>query len=215
MPKDSLTKSRKQSSSKKITPAITVAVIALLGTVVTALLSSPVLIAWIQRTPEAPSVPTKPPSDSSEIANPLPSASIPSISEGDEGCLTQYFANIEPASQISIEVGVNAQDYYFPSQNLSNQNFIGPMGIRLTQNGKMIAALSFLFFTDGHLFKITSAVDSNCQTVAEYSNASRGGDPNAIQNDDTLKIQLTEGSFSLQFHFSGTDYFRFNFQQLQ
>jgi len=56
-----------------------------------------------------------------------------------------HFANIEPARQISIEVGVTAQDYFILSQDLSKKDFLDPIGIKLTQNGKKIAGLSFIF----------------------------------------------------------------------
>ncbi len=207
-------KAMKKSSSKKVDTTIIVALIALIGTVVTALFNSPVILEWIRNKPTstALSAQAELPSNSSK---PIPPASVSLLSKGDTSCLQQYFADIDPTRQMSIEVGVTAQNYYFSSQNSSNQNFVGPFGIRLTQNGKMIGALSFLFFTDSHLFKITSVVDSSCQAVTEYSNVTRGGDKNAIQNSDTLKIQLAEGSFSLIFQFSGTDYFSFNFQQLR
>lgn len=204
----------KKSSSKKIDTAIIVALIALIGTIVTAMFNSPVILQWIRNKPTSTPLSAQAmlPSNSS-IAT--PAASAPSLSVGDADCLQQYFADIDTSRQISIEVGVTAQDFYLPSQNGSNQNFVGPFGIKLTQNGKMIGAISFLLFTDSNLFKIISVINSQCQSVAEYSNATRGGDRDAIQNYDTLKIQLSEGSFSLSFGFSGTDYIRFNFQQLQ
>jgi len=59
-----------------------------------------------------------------------------------------HFANIEPARQISIEVGVTAQDYFILSQDLSKKDFLDPIGIKLTQNGKKIAGLSFIFSLD-------------------------------------------------------------------
>lgn len=115
---------------------------------------------------------------------------------------------------MSIEVGAELQDYRILSEDLAKKDFIGPIGIRLTQNAQMIAALSFVFFNDSHLFKITSVVDSNCQAVAQYSNVERGGDHNAIQDSDTLRMDLTQGSFSLRFIFWGPADFRFNFGQL-
>ncbi len=204
----------KKRSSKKIDTTIVIALIALVGTLATALFNSPVILEWIRNkpAPTAPSAQIQPPIIS---ASSMPVASVQLPSGGNTDCLTQYFADIEPARQISIEAGVTAQDYYISSQDLSKKGFLDPIGIKLTQNGKMIAGLSFIFFTESQLFKITSVVDSNCQAVAEYSNASRGGDPNALQNYDTLKIQLTEGSFSLNFDFSGTNSFRFNFLQLR
>ncbi len=203
----------KKPSSRKVEPMIIVAVIALIGTVATALFNSPVILELIRNKPAATasSAQVQLPANSS---NPMPVASVPSLSGGDAECLTQYFADIEPARQISIEVGATNQDYPILSQDLPKKDFVGPMGIRLTQNGKMIAALSFLFFIDNRLFKITSVVDSKCQAVAEYSNADRGGDRNAIQDSDTLKIVLAEGSFSLRFIFYGPVDFRFNFQQI-
>lgn len=148
-------------------------------------------------------------------ANPSAVTDTPFQGEDDAACLTQFFADITPANQITIEVGVNAQDHYFSSQALANPDMIGPLGIRLTQNGNMIGALTFLFFPTSRLFKLTSLVDAHCQAVTEYSNFSRGGDPNALHDWDTLKLQVREGAFSLNFCFCGTDYFRFNFQQLR
>jgi hypothetical protein len=203
----------KKPSSSKVDTTIIVALIALIGTVATALFNSPVILEWIRSKPApiASAAQVQPPSNSS---NPMPVASVPSLSGGNGDCLTQHFADIEPARQTSIEVGVTDQDYYILSQDLSKKDFLGPIGIRLTQNGKMIAGLSFLFFTDSHLFKITSVVDSNCQAVTEYSNWNRGGDRNTLQDSDTLKIQLAEGSFSLMFISYGPDRLRFRFLQL-
>jgi hypothetical protein len=204
----------KKPRSKKIETSVVVALIALLGTLVTALFGSPVLIELIKNksTPSALStqVQSIPQSSSS-----IPASPVSSLSGGNGDCLQQYFADIDPTRQISIEVGENARDYDFSSQDISNQNFIGPLGIRLTQNGNMIGALSFLLFLDSRLFKITSVVDSSCQAVTEYANATRGGDKNAIPNSDTLTIQLAEGLFSLIFQYSGTEMIRFNFQQIR
>ena len=208
----------KNPSAKKLNPAITVALIALVGTLVTALFSSPVIIAWLQRTPAPPSQTNQPsslPTNSGETSTALPVSSVPVPSGSDEGCLTQFFADVDPTKQVSIEVGAYAQDFYLSSEELASRDFLGPIGIKLTQNGKMIAALSFLFFPDSQLFKITSIVDSNCQPISEYSNTSNSGDPNAIENSDNLQIQLAEGSFVLGFQFSGIDFIRFDFRQLR
>lgn len=204
----------KKPRSGKVDSAIIIAFIALIGTLGTALFNSPVILEWIRSKP----VPT---ASSTQVQlpfnlpNPMPVASVPSLSGGDADCLAQHFADIELTRQISIEVGVTDQDYYILSQDLSNKDFIGPIGISLTKNAKRIAALSFIFFIDSHLFKITSLVDSNCQAVADYSNVDRGGDRNALQDSDTLKIELADGSFSMRFIFYGPDRFRFNFQQLR
>jgi hypothetical protein len=213
MPKGPSPKDVKKSSSGKVDTTIIVALIALIGTLGTALFNSPVILEWIRNKPAFTASPAQvqPPSSS---ASPASVVSVPSPAGGDADCLTQHFADIDSARQMSIEAGATNQDYTILSQDLSGNNIIGPIGIRLTQNGKMIAALSFLFISDNRLFKITSLVDSNCQAVAEYSNVDRGGDRNTIQDSDTLKIVLAEGSFSLRFIFYGANNFRFNFLQL-
>jgi len=231
MPKQS-SKVLKDRSSKKLDPTITVALIALAGTLAAALFSSPVIIAWIQRTP-APSVQTNPPSTtpalsiqtnppsttptiSNEIPTPSSTSSASVASGSDEDCLTQFLSqnNIDPTKrQIDIEVGAESQRYYFSTQDLTNQNIIGPFGIQLTQNGRMIAALSMLIFPESGLLKITSFVDSNCQNVTEYSNTTQGGDPNVIGNfSDALKIQLAEGTFILSPYFNKV-YLSFDFKE--
>ena len=196
--------------SKKVDTTIIVAVIALIGTLGTALFNSPVILERIRNKP-APtsSSQAQPPTNSSES---LPTSAL---TEGDGDCLTQYFADIDLTRQISIEVGVTDQDYPILREDLSKKDFIGPIGIKLTQNAKMIAALSFVFFNDSHMFKITSIVDSNCQAITKYSNVDRGGDHNAIQDSDTLKVELIQGSYSLRFIYYGPSDFHFNFQQLQ
>lgn len=213
MSKQPSPKAVKKPASRKVDTTIIVALIALVGTIATALFNSPVILEWIRNKPAQTTVSPQiqAPNNSS---NPIPFASAPPPSGGGADCLPQSFTDIEPSRQISIEVGASNQDYSILSQDLSKKDFIGPIGIRLTQNAKMIGALSFLFFNDSHIFKITSFVDSNCQAVANYSNVERGGDHNSLQDSETLKIELAQGSFSLRFIFWGPADFRFNFQQL-
>ena len=216
MPKQS-SKVTKDRSSKKLDPAITVALIALVGTLVTALFSSPVIIAWIQRTP-APSVQANPTSSSSVNSNGAvntsltPLASV--VTSGDEKCLTQYFADIDSAKLESIEVGADKY-VYLSSDEFASKEFLGPFGIKLTQNGKMIGAFTILFFPDSKLFKLTSIVDSNCQPISEYSNTSNSGDPNAIRNFSHLLFQLAEAQFDMEFQFNASDSFELIFTQLR
>ena len=212
LPKD--VKMKKPLPKKKVDVTIVVALIGLIGTLATVLFNSPVILELLQNNP-TPTAQTIQLPLSVNSSNPTPLPSVPSLTEGNGDCLTQYFAGIDTSRQISIEVGVTDQGYSILSEDLSKKDFIGPIGIRLTQNAKMIAALSFVFFNDSHLFKITSIVDSNCQTVKKYSNVDRGGDHNAIQDSDTLKVELTQGSYSLRFVSWRPSEFHFNFQQLQ
>jgi len=183
----------KKPRSRKVDTSIIVALIARIGTIATALLNSPAILELIRSRQNA-----SPSSAEAQLhpnpSNPLPAASVAPLSGGEADCLKQQFADIDPARQMSIEAGAD-QEYRILSEDLSAKDSIGPIGIRLTQNGKMIAALSFIFLPDSHLYKITSLVDSACQAVAEYSNVERGGDHNALQDSDTLEIKLAEGTF--------------------
>ena len=209
----------KDRSSKKLDPAITVALIALVGTLITALFSSPVIIAWIQRTP-APPAQTNPTSSSSVDSSGTVETSLTPFSSvvttSDESCLKQYFADIDSAKLESIEVGADKY-VYLSSDELASKEFLGPFGIKLTQNGKMIGAFTLLFFPDSQLFKLTSIVDSNCQPIAEseYSNTSYSGDPNAIRNYSHLIFQLTEAQFDMNFQFNTNDRFELIFKQVR
>jgi hypothetical protein len=72
----------KQPEKSKLDPTALVAVITLIGTVVTAVLASPVLIAWMQKTPEAKTSSPQPPSAPSvapSAENPTPNQSQPSL----------------------------------------------------------------------------------------------------------------------------------------
>lgn len=97
-------KAVKVSRSRKVDTAIIVALIALIGTLGTALFNSPVILEWFRNkpTPTTSPVQVQPTSNSS---NQMPVASVPPLSGGAADCLTQYFADIEPTRQIPIEVG--------------------------------------------------------------------------------------------------------------
>jgi hypothetical protein len=215
MPKQS-SKETKGPSSRKLDTTIIVALIALVGTLVTALFSSPVIIAWIQRTP-APPAQTNPTSASSVDSNVevntslTPLASV--VTSGDEKCLTQYFADIDSAKLKPIEVGAVYQSISLSSEDLSKE-FVGPFGIKLTQNGKMIGAFTFLLFRENNLVKLTSLVDSNCQPISEYSSTSSSGDPNAIVGSADLLFQLAEARFDMKFQ-HGADYVALTFAQVR
>jgi len=144
--------SRSSGQKKKMEPAIVVALIALAGTLVTALLNSSVITEWLKSKPQsqAPAVSTSPSSSNPAISN-----SSPANFTNDKTCLGDYFADVDASKQVSIEVGVTAQDFEFPSRDLDVQGPVGPFGVRLTQNGRVIAAFHFLFFIDSELFKLT------------------------------------------------------------
>lgn len=215
MPKQS-SKETKGRSSRKLDTTIIVALIALVGTLATALFSSPVVIAWIQRTPEPPAQTSPPSSSSIDPSGTVETSLTPLVSvvtSGDEKCLTLYFTDIGSAKLVPIEVGSIYQSVSLSNEDLSKE-FVGPFGIKLTQNGKMIGAFTFLLFRENDLVKLTSIVDSNCQKISEYSSTSNSGDPNAIVGVGDLLFQLAEARFDMKFH-HGSDYIALSFTQLR
>jgi hypothetical protein len=221
MPKQQPPKDTKKPRSKAVDTSIVLAALALIGTLATAFFNSPVILEWLKHrpAPSAASAQVQPPSNppgnsSSNSSSQMPAASVPSGSGGNGSCLAQQFADIAPDRQMSMEAGATSQDYFFIGEDLAKNDFIGPIGVRLTQNGQPIAGLSFLFFVQSQMFKITSFVDSNCQPVTDYSNASRGGDHNSLQESDTLKIQLAEGLFSMRFTYRAPEAVRLSFLSL-
>ena len=73
-----------------------------------------------------------------------------------------------------------------------------PSGVILEEFGQPVAALTFMLFEDDQLFKVAAVVDGACQPV-EFENISRGGEPNVLQNWDTLQVSTAGGDYGLRF----------------
>ena len=148
MPKQS-SKVSKDRSSKKLDPAITVALIALVGTLAAALFSSPVLLALIQRTPAPPaqtSLPSSSPVDSNNTVNTSLTPLVSIVTSGDENCLTQYFTDIDSAKLVSIEVGAYNQTVYLSSDELASKQFVGPFGVQINAEREIYWCIFFSLF---------------------------------------------------------------------
>lgn len=108
-----------------------------------------------------------------------------------EGCLADFFTGI-PAERIaSLEVGAGSELITAPDQ---------PSGIVLEEFGQPVAALGFMFFEEGEIFKVIAAVDGTCEPVG-VRNSSRGGAGDTLQNWDTLELTTFSGTFTLRFGF--------------
>lgn len=106
-----------------------------------------------------------------------------------EGCLAVFFTDI-PAERItSLEVGAGGDLVTAPDQ-LS--------GVILEEFGQPVAALGFMFFEDGEIFKAIAAVDGTCEP-AGVRNSSRGGAGDVLQNWDTLEVTTISGVYTLRF----------------
>ena len=87
-----------------------------------------------------------------------------------------------------------------------------PVSIRFTQDGRALGALLLQPFPKDDLFKVQDVVDAQNRPVGEYSNASRGGPKNVLQNWDTLHVRFENKLYQLQV--GGFDTIRVNFGQV-
>jgi hypothetical protein len=113
-------------------------------------------------------------------------------SPGIGGCFGQYFSGLPEARIKTLEAG--ARDFQLIEPNERKDQAIG---IQLRENGQPVGAVTFQFYSENTFFKIGSAVDSQCQRVEDYANASRGGDKHNLQNWDDLRIRLAGGNYTL------------------
>lgn len=105
------------------------------------------------------------------------------------GCLADLFASIPENLITSMEVGASKDLPTAPET---------PSGVILEEFGQPVAALTFMLFEDDQLFKVAAVVDGACQPV-EFENISRGGEPNVLQNWDTLQVSTAGGDYGLRF----------------
>jgi hypothetical protein len=90
-----------------------------------------------------------------------------------------------------------------------------PFGLILTENGQPIGALRVRLHKGGNtsedLYKIEEVIDATCAPVESISNDSRGGDPLALTNWDTVKMRLGAHEYTLRIGGEGdvsVSYFR-------
>ncbi|HEY8201417.1 MAG TPA: hypothetical protein VII47_08685 [Actinomycetota bacterium] len=131
-----------------------------------------------------------------------PSVAPPSASAtATPQCYGRVFQGIAQDRLVSLEEGTDGSGVVRPEQPKDQ-----PVGLVLTDGGTPIGALTFRFFPAGvGTFKIDRIVDARCREVTQFLNASRpGGARNALQNWDTLRVQLGDHSYTARFG-SGSD----------
>jgi hypothetical protein len=87
-----------------------------------------------------------------------------------------------------------------------------PVGIKFTQDRRLLGGLTLLPFPNDGLFKVRELMDAQNRPVEEYSNASRGGAKNVLQNWDTLHVRFQGKLYLLRV--GGFETIRVNFQQV-
>lgn len=133
-----------------------------------------------------------------------PSETTAASSPGATACLRRYFEGIPDDRIAAVEAGTVDLDVI-----AANQTKRGTVGLSLTNDNRPIGATRFAFFPAGEIFKIESIVDERCETIDAYSNTSRGGDKNVLQNYDTLRLGLGGAYYDLRL--GGNTTIRLNF----
>ena len=111
---------------------------------------------------------------------------------GMSGCFEQYFLGLPPDRIAVLEAGAKGFQLIGPHQSKDQT-----IAIQLQENRRPIGGLKFHFYLQNTIFKIESVVNSNCQPVEDYVNASRGGDKHILQNWDDLQVRLGNAAYTL------------------
>jgi hypothetical protein len=132
-------------------------------------------------------------------ANPVAPAVTPGSKLGSTGVPTER--------TVTLEDGTNNRDIIQVDQPKDQ-----PISVRFTQNHRPLGALTLLPFPKDDLFKVQDVVDAQNRPVVEYSNDSRGGPKNVLQNSDTLHVRFENKLYLLRV--IGFDTIRVNFEQV-
>ncbi len=114
------------------------------------------------------------------------------------GCFVEYFQGIAGDRVIILEEGT--QDFQLIGPDQTKEE---PIGIQFTDYGQTVGAIIFRFYSNGQIFKVDSVVDAGCADIQDFSNATRGGDKNNLQNADTLQMRLGEADYQLRLEYNG------------
>jgi hypothetical protein len=113
-----------------------------------------------------------------------------------------------PAERIvTLEDGTHDRDIIEADQPKDQ-----PIRIKFAQNRRTLGALTLLPFPKDGLFAVQDIVDAQNRPVVEYSNASRGGRKDLLQNWDTLHVRFENKLYLLRV--GGFDTIRVNFEQV-
>jgi hypothetical protein len=120
----------------------------------------------------------------------------PSVPAGDSSECAAFRAL--PADRVdTVEAGMRDIEVIGPRERMEPS-----FGVVLTDGGQPVGAVRLRRFkgtsyvTD--LYKIEAVVDAACRPVRELRNASRGGDPRALLNWDTVRLRLGAHEYDLR-----------------
>lgn len=139
------------------------------------------------------------------VAIQLPGGAVPlqiggGSAEGKARPLTACFAqalDAIPGDRVrQLEVGGRDAEVVGPQQS-KQESF----ALQLADGGRPVGLVVFRFFSANELFKVEHVIDQECRP-ASHQNASRGGDPDALENWDSLRIELAGHVYELRPGFS-------------
>ena len=112
-------------------------------------------------------------------------------------CLDEVAGTVSDERVREVEAGMSDLELFHSAEPKE-----APFVLVLAENGTAVGALRirpYLGPSAGFaLFKVESAVDAACRDVDRLVNVSRGGDPRALQNWDTVRIQFGEREYDLR-----------------
>ena len=112
-------------------------------------------------------------------------------------CLTDFAASVPNRRVGQVEAGMSDVQLISSSEPQD-----APFIIVLTDGGEVVGALRVRPYSGGHasntLFKLEAVLDASCNEAEDLKNVSRGGDPRALVNWDTVRMRLGDRSYDLR-----------------
>lgn len=132
------------------------------------------------------------------IANVTPSTSPQTspTSSDPQPCLSSFLQGVPSDRLKTVEAGSRDLQIIAPDQSKDE-----PIALRLEEERSLVGAIRFKFHSNGSMFKIDSIVDSQCNRIEDFVNATRGGDKHVMQNYDNLEIQIGNARYALDLEY--------------
>jgi hypothetical protein len=111
-------------------------------------------------------------------------------------CLSVFLQGVPNDRVKIIESGSKDLQVIGPDQSKDQ-----PIALRLEEDKKLVGAIRFQYFSNGSMFKIGSIIDSQCQRIEDFVNATRGGDKHVLQNYDNVEIQIGNARYGLDLEY--------------
>jgi hypothetical protein len=121
------------------------------------------------------------------------------------GCPSELAKSLPSGRIRDVETGADAQIVFGPADS-----HVAPFGLRFTEGGETIGAMTVRFFPESDLFKVVGFVDARCRpSRVEFVD---GGQTDALRNGSNYRLPDLQGHvYVLNLTENGSDV-RVNFQ---